>query len=790
MKRINIFKLLKVSLGLSTILLSQLQVNAQALPTYELDFSAIVPPAGPNTNPITIPFSLDELNDNTYTPPSAGGPSITYSLRNQVFTNLTYSNLADGLTFGGGATLSTGGIVQASAVNVPYDLLGAYTSNGGPKSDMFTTNPEASGAQLGTGMDVDGNLFSNNLNGGTMLFTAAQVLFNNNTPKTARVYFGDLVITFDRPVKNPVLHFAGMGGSYSFLPFGLPDVDTNYISTFFATELEMESTGLTSTLLSSNATSAGGTGQGLVLSGNDLLNNFAKPNGNSFDITGEYPINNFGASTGSVRINGTVQEIVYRVYLRGADSSDFAWSAYGLDPVTGSQLITSATRNPFTGDIWWAAASFMKPTQQISGNVFIDPNGLEDNDITKTLTVDNAKTNINDSLYANLINAAGTVVATQPISDEGIYLFDSVAVGTYTVELSATPGIIGSLPPAATLPSDWVSTGENNGLAATSDGNIDSKSAPVVVAAEEIVTNVNFGIERIPNSDDKTQTIPTPVGGVIPQSTATNAVSGTDPEDGVLGNPETIVVKSLPTNGTVSYNGNPMAIGQVITGFNPGLLAYSGITNGSSSITFDYSFVDKAMIEDPTPAFYTLNWTTPLDIFSIQLAGVVKEKTNNLDWKLVGNEKDLSKQELYRSENGSASKLIATLPINGNKYTYTDEAINLSQNTTYQYIVKGIDKSGAISQSNTVVLKRVITDGVVLFPNPVKTTFTLQFDRETSSASIVDITDAEGKLVQSIEIESGVENQLIDISTYAAGIYNVRVENEQMGSKVIQIIKK
>jgi hypothetical protein len=461
---------------------------AQALPTLELDYLALVPPLGPNTNPITIPFSLDTLNNNTYS--AANNPiSLTVSLRNQAYTGLTYSNASTGLTFGGGATLSSGGTVQQSASNVPFDLLGTYPSNAGPKSYMFTAHPNAVGAELGTGFDVDGDLFSNNNNGAVQLFTTAQVLFDNNTPKNDRKYFGEVVFNFSRPVVNPVMHFAGMGGSYSFLPFGLPSVDTNYQIAYFSTELELANAGLTSTLMSGNAF--------MSLSGNNILNSNSKPNGGSFEIPGELPLPSYGAATGSVRLNGTVQEVVYKVFLKGSDSSDIAWSAYGLSPVNGAPLTTGATRNPFTGDIWWATASLRDPTQQISGSVFYDIDSLLDNNIaTNSTSNPNHKVNPNMSLKANLLDGSNNVVAVTGVSSDGVYVFDSVAAGTYTVQLNTIPGSIGSAAPAVVMPTGWIATGERNGLILGSDGLVNSLSAPVTVVANGIVTNVNFGIRQ------------------------------------------------------------------------------------------------------------------------------------------------------------------------------------------------------------------------------------------------------------------------------------------------------
>jgi hypothetical protein len=466
MKTKQLFK----SLIFSTIACFSLSnpIFGQGTSVLEMDYQAVIPPAGPSIAPITIPFSLDVSNNNAYTTPT-NPISVTVSLRNQAFKDLTYSNVSTGITFGGGATLSSGfngDTVQKSASNVPFDLLGTYSSNGGPKSFMFTSNPNDTGVLSGQGFDVDGDLFTPNQNGGVQLFTAAQVLFDNNTPKDARVYFGDIVFTFSQPVRNPVLHFAGLGGSYSFLPLtnpSLPNLAANYLSTFFSSELELVNTGITSTKLSSNPI--------MSLVGNNIINNLAKPNGNSTQITGEFPIDNYGAMTGSIRLNGVVQEVVYKVYLKGSSASNVNWSSKGMNKATTpyTPLITGATRDPFTGDIWWAAASFLEPPAGISGIVFNDKDSLLDNNIRDNNGVPNERVNPNNSLFANLIGSTNNVVASVPVGSDGSYLFEGVPNGNYSVQISTFAGTPGTGMPITVLPASWTSTGEKNGLGTGSD---------------------------------------------------------------------------------------------------------------------------------------------------------------------------------------------------------------------------------------------------------------------------------------------------------------------------------
>jgi hypothetical protein len=214
---------------------------------------------------------------------------------------------------------------------------------------MFMSDPTATPvasvypAQSGSGIDVESN-------GSVSMFTCAQVLYDQGAVHnaTTRHYFGDLVITFNRFVTNPVIHFAGLGGSYRYAPMGSdPNNTATWLSSYFTTELELTGP-LSMTKMSGN--------QFISLSGNFITNNnTTNPNGESVD-RGTPPagqFNNFGAATGSIRINGTTNVLRFKVYLRGASGSQFAWSAPG-------SAIQGASRDPFTGDVWMVSVSLKR----------------------------------------------------------------------------------------------------------------------------------------------------------------------------------------------------------------------------------------------------------------------------------------------------------------------------------------------------------------------------------------------------------------------------------------------
>jgi GEVED domain/SdrD B-like domain len=118
----------------------------------------------------------------------------------------------------------------------------------------------------------------------------------------------------------------------------------------------------------------------------------------------------------------------------------------------------------------------------IAGTVF------NDTDSSKIQNGTEAGTN-GGGLNAVLLNSSNAVVATTAVAANGTYSFSNVAPATYTVLI--TTGTTATV----TLPTNWVSTGENrNGSA---DTTVDSKLLNIVVGTSS-VTGANFGIKQNP----------------------------------------------------------------------------------------------------------------------------------------------------------------------------------------------------------------------------------------------------------------------------------------------------
>ncbi len=780
---------------------------AQNVPTLEFstENNMVVTNAGfgLGTAPISLNFKNDAANNQIFTTNSPTS-TLTIGFRNQQFTNLSYGSTdylgngsnyntiqTTGLVFGALPSTSepyyAGDVTQTAAANNRFSVFGSYTvGGGGPTNNMFTSNPNATGANLGTGINASNT--NQKYTGGVNLFTTAQALFNNPAyPVGSRVYFGDVVFTFSTPVLNPVIHIAGLGGSYRFQAANNPSVT---LSTFFSSELELQTPGFTSTRMSGNTF--------FTIDNNKILNNNnANPNGGSTNILNESPFNNFGAASGSVRINGVVKELVYRVYLESGTASQFAWSTKGVD-ASGNILISGgAAKDPLTGDVWSLSASYEKPTQQISGTVLNDRDGLKDNNINQTAGIANLPTNVNGTLYANLINSDGNVVASVLVNAEGNYLFDKVPVGDYTVQVttitSAGTYAVPAVAPNTVLPNGWINTGEFNGAVAGNDGLVNGNLAVLNIAANTISINNNFGIERTPESVSFDNFIPTPqLNSVITLTGTLPQLTGSDPEDkpttaSLMG--LTVQITQIPNNSQLLYAGSPVSSNQIIPNYNPTLLQIKFTIATDTGLTFfKYAYIDSAGVPDPTPATYIVRWPNlgPLPIVLSEFVAINRDCNAILNWK-TSSEINADKYEVEISTSSVFSK-VGTIAANGNtsstsKYAFT---YSMQSNVVYYFRLKMIQKDGSFTYSEIRKLSCADSRSLIaIAPNPVVSSFTITGMQVGKNTILIYGND--GKLIKSQIVTNTYAD--INISSFAKAVYVLRIINENGTTTTQKLIK-
>ncbi|MDR7834013.1 hypothetical protein [Riemerella anatipestifer] len=128
----------------------------------------------------------------------------------------------------------------------------------------------------------------------------------------------------------------------------------------------------------------------------------------------------------------------------------------------------------------------------ISGYVFNDLNGLDDNTVNGTGIGVADGTQLYITAYTADENGEnGTIITTVKVNSDGSYTIPGLVSGRF-YKLIVTTNPLGAEDSTSSLPSGWVSTGENIGVGVGNDGKVDGQL--VVYSLSE--DNANFGIRK------------------------------------------------------------------------------------------------------------------------------------------------------------------------------------------------------------------------------------------------------------------------------------------------------
>jgi hypothetical protein len=120
-------------------------------------------------------------------------------------------------------------------------------------------------------------------------------------------------------------------------------------------------------------------------------------------------------------------------------------------------------------------------------------------------------------------------------------------------------------------------------------------------------------------------------------------------------------------------------------------------------------------------------------------------------------------------------------PVNG----ATAQTFAPTANGTYAVVVS--NASGCVDTSSCVVIdnvsiKETAAANIAVFPNPTHDNVTITM---TATSATVEVVDAQGKLLQTIEVTNGGK---VDLSTYQTGVYFLRIQTEN-GSTLERVVK-
>ena len=276
-----------------------------------------------------------------------------------------------------------------------------------------------------------------------------------------------------------------------------------------------------------------------------------------------------------------------------------------VDPIDGNQLVTfTYTTTDIAGfESYEATVNMPFRGLEISGNIFNDGNGDGSVNGERVSIIDD------NPLFVNLLNDKKELIASYPLtldknsSHIGMYSFDgndSVTANTnYTIILTIEAN--GTTP---MLPMDWNNTdGESIGLVELddlSDGAID------VNLSSRNVTNINFGINKRPTTKNVASSM-----ALNPNSRVQVVdLLASDREDGV---PSIVTINTIPSGGTLYYDGVEVVADQNITDFNNSKLMVRP-NAGNTVVVFTYSATDSTGWRSVEPSRVRMPFYVPATV--------------------------------------------------------------------------------------------------------------------------------------------------------------------------------
>jgi hypothetical protein len=395
----------------------------------------------------------------------------------------------------------------------------------------------------------------------------------------------------------------------------------------------------------------------------------------------------------------------------------------------------------------------------VSGTVWDDADNSANGTFSNIRTNSEPGTNTGAPLQASLIDpVTNTVISTVPVNADGTYTLTGCPINGIgmKVVISTTAGVVGSPAPASAIPSNWINT------------------SPLVYTFNSGTTNItglDFGVEQLPNSVDQNYTIATPV---LNSTRALNGVGtisspgplkGSDPEDGTLGATRTVVITAIPTNEQLYYNGVLVAAGQKITNYTTALLTVKFTNIAVLSMAFQYAFVDAAGQQDPTPATYTINFSSVLQTTISALAGSGTDQGDLLTWSSADEVNGIY-FVVERSSNGTDFEPIGRIDgaSNGSSAnrSYTDTH-PVPDGPGY-YRLQISDASGAVSYSNIVMIAVVPGRSFVeVAPNPFRDAISVKVDLAEGGKISLRLLDSKGMVLKQLQVEGGKGSNTIQV---------------------------
>ena len=410
----------------------------------------------------------------------------------------------------------------------------------------------------------------------------------------------------------------------------------------------------------------------------------------------------------------------------------------------------------------------------VSGTVWDDADNSAAGTFSNIRTNSEPGTNAGNQLYAILVDpVTNNAIATTTVNADGTYYLSGCpidAIGMKVV-ISTTNGVIGSPVPVESIPADWVRTSP---LTHTFNSGVTN------------VTGIDFGIEKIPNSDPQYYTIVRPLlnsfltlngAGTLDSP---GLLKGSDFEDGFMGGGKTVNITNVPVNAELYYNGILVVNNTIITNYNPALLRIKFTNVAILSTTFYYAYIDVAGKQDPSPAPYEINFSGILTTIFYDFN--LKKSSNNstlLNWSAFS-DSDNGHYVIERSLDGIKFTPIGNVDAIRSasvvSYKFTD--YNLPEVTNCFYRIALISNGTKNDYSNTLKLTIPAKSGLEIYPNPFIDRLTVKLALANAETVTIILSDNTGRVIQrrSYTGKKGQNTfELDDLSSLPPSVYFMQV---------------
>jgi hypothetical protein len=263
-------------------------------------------------------------------------------------------------------------------------------------------------------------------------------------------------------------------------------------------------------------------------------------------------------------------------------------------------------------------------------------------------------------------------------------------------------------------------------------------------------------------------------------NTALSALAGTDPDgNATLAG---FTIKSLPTIGTLYFNGEVAKVGTVVLANEANLLSYKPTSAGN--YTFTYTATDNQDATSATAATFTIPVAAPLPVVLVRFDAQRTGTSATLTWA-TASERNSDFFAVERSLDGTTFVELGQVASHGTTqlsyaYQFVDAELARCGGAVVYYRLRQVDLDGAATYSavRTVALP-VAGLTVQAYPVPARgTSVQLAVSTPTAGAATFTVTNALGQtlLTRQVSLAAGANNlEVPEAAQWPRGVYVLRL---------------